>query len=167
MNRPKTLSLTFPTCHKTQSHFATKIYSQRNRLWSWSSHQTIRQREWNMSHGHLPWTPQFYISKIGEHLTDPSTYKELNSNPTHVIKNDVLSTLDYLHSTHQIDDETRHHLNTSKPVLTLLLSSLPKVHKPNIILRPIVSACDNPTNQPSNYVNHFIQPFVEILLSYI
>ena len=52
-------------------------------------------------------------------------------------------------------------------MLTLLLSSLTKVHKPNIILRPIVSACDNPTNQPSNYVNHFIQPFVEILPSYI
>ena len=54
-----------------------------------------------------------------------------------------------------------------KPAHTPLFYGLPKVHKPNIPLRPIVSACDSPTNQLSNYVTHFIQPLVEILPSYI
>ena len=54
-----------------------------------------------------------------------------------------------------------------KPARTPLLYGLPKVHKPNIPLRPIVSACDSPTDQLSNYVTHFIQPLVEILPSYI
>ena len=108
-----------------------------------------------------------YVSKIEEHLADPTTYKELNSDPTQAIRNDALSTLDYLHMTHRIDDETKHHLTPPKPARTPLFYGLPKVHKPNIPLRPIVSACDSPTDQLSNYVTHFIQPLVEILPSYI
>ena len=69
--------------------------------------------------------------------------------------------------THRIDDETKHHLTPPKPARTPLFYGLPKVHKPNIPLRPIVSACDSPTDQLSNYVTHFIQPLVEILPSYI
>ena len=44
---------------------------------------------------------------------------------------------------------------------------VPKVNKPSILLRPIVSACGSPTNQLLNYVTHFIQPPVERLPSYI
>ena len=108
-----------------------------------------------------------YISKIEEHLPDPTTYKELNFNQTQATRYDVLSTLDYLHKTHRIDDKTRHRLTPPKPACTPLFYGLPKVHKPNIPLRPIVSACDSPMDQLSNYVTHFIQPLVEILPSYI
>ena len=108
-----------------------------------------------------------YISKIEDHLADLFTCKELNSGSTQTIRNDVLSTLDYLHNTHQIDDKTRHHLTPPKPVRTPLFYGLPKVHKPNIPLRPIVSACDSPTDQLWSYVTHFKQPLVEILPSYI
>ena len=75
-----------------------------------------------------------YISKIEEHLADPSTHKELNSDPTQAIRNDVLSTLDYLYNTHRIDDVTRHHLTPPKPERTPLLYGHPMVHKPNIPL---------------------------------
>ena len=75
-----------------------------------------------------------YISKIEEHLSDLTTYKELNSDPTQAIRNDVLSTLDYLHMTHRIDAETKHHLTPPKPACTPLFYGLPKVHKPNIPL---------------------------------
>ena len=108
-----------------------------------------------------------YISKIAEHLSDPDTYKELNSDPTQTIRNDVLSTLDYLHKTHRIDDETKHHLTRPKPARTPLFYGLPKVHKPNIPFRPIVSACDSSTDQLSKCVTHFIKALVEILPSYI
>ena len=53
------------------------------------------------------------------------------------------------------------------PARIPLFYGIPKVHKPNIPLLPIVSACDSPTKQLSNYVTHFIQPLVEILSSYI
>ena len=100
-------------------------------------------------------------------MSDPTTYKELNSDPTQATRSDVLSTLDYLHKTHRMDDETKHHLTPPKPAHTPLFYGFPKVHKPNIPPRPIVSACDSPINHLSNYVTHFIQPLVEILPSYI
>ena len=65
------------------------------------------------------------------------------------------------------DCSTRHQLTPPKPAHTPLLYGLPKVLKPNIPLLPIVSACDSPIKQLSNYVTHFIQPLVEILSSYI
>ena len=75
-----------------------------------------------------------YISEIEEHLADPSAYKELNFVPTQAIKNDVLSTLDYLYNNHRIDDVTRHCLVLPKPTRTPLFYDLPAVHKPNILL---------------------------------
>ena len=108
-----------------------------------------------------------YISKIDERLADPSTYKELSSDPTKVIRNDVLSTLNYLYNTHQIDDVTRHDLTPPRPARTPFFYGLPKLHKPNVPLQPISSTCESPTNYLSNYVTHFIQPLVEIFSSYI
>ena len=105
-----------------------------------------------------------YINKIEEHLADTTTYKELQSDPTQAIRNDFLY---YLHITYRIDDQTRHHLTPPNPACTPLFYGLPKVHKSNIPLLPIVSACHSPTNQLPNYVTHFIQPLVETLLSYI
>ena len=108
-----------------------------------------------------------YITKTEEHLADPSTYKEHNSDATKAMRNDVFFILDYLYNTHRLDDVTKHHLTPPKPESTPLLYGLPKVHKPNIPLRPLVSACDSLTDQLLNYVTHFIQPLVEILPSYI
>ena len=71
-----------------------------------------------------------YISKIEDHLADPSTCKKLNFHPTQVIRNVVFSTLDYLYNIHRIDDISRHHLMPPKPACTPLFYDLPKVHKP-------------------------------------
>ena len=56
-----------------------------------------------------------HISKFEEHLANPSTYKELSSDPTQAIRDDVLSILNYLYNTYRIDDVTRHHLTPPKP----------------------------------------------------
>ena len=79
-----------------------------------------------------------YISKIEEHLAIPSTYKELKSDLTQVIRNYVLSITNYFRNVHQVDNKTRHHLTLPKPACTPLFYCLPKVHKPNIPLQPIV-----------------------------
>ena len=100
-------------------------------------------------------------------LMDTALYKELNSDPTQTMRNDELSTLAYHYNTHWIDDVTSHHLTPPKPARTPLFYRLPKVHKPNIPLQPIISACDSSTNQLSNYVAYFIQPLAETLPSYI
>ena len=69
-------------------------------------------------------------------------------------------------NTHQIDDITKHHLMPPMPARSPLFYGLPKVHKPNIPLRPIVAACESPTDQLSNYVTRLIQTLVEILSFY-
>ena len=63
--------------------------------------------------------------------------------------------------------ETRHHLTLPNLARTPLFYGLLTVHKPNIPLQPIVSACDSSTDQLSNYVTHSKQSLVETLLSYI
>ena len=87
-----------------------------------------------MPHRNLP-----LHSRIEKHLGDSSTYKELNSNLTQAIKNDFLSTLDHLHKTHRLDDKTRHLLTRPNPARAPLFYGLPKVHKSNMPLWPIVS----------------------------
>ena len=103
----------------------------------------------------------FHISKIEKLLTDPLIYNELNSDPTQAIRNDLLSTI--IFTTRWIDYETRQHLAPRKPICTPLFCGLPNIHKSNIPLQPIISACKSSTNQLSNYMSHFIQPLEEIL----
>ena len=50
------------------------------------------------------------INRIDGHLADLTTYKKLNSDPTQAIRNDVLSTLDFLHSTHPVYQRTKNDL---------------------------------------------------------
>ena len=95
----------------------------------------------------------FYINKIEEQQAGPTTYKELNTDPTQAIMNDAFS--------------TRQYLTPPEPACTPFFYGLLKVHKPNIPLQPIISAWDSPSNQISNYVTHFIQPLVKTLPSYI
>ena len=75
-----------------------------------------------------------YINNIEEKLANVTIYKELDTNPIQAIRNDVFSTLDYLHITHRIDDETRHHLTPTNATRSPLFCGLPKVHKLNISL---------------------------------
>ena len=167
---PDSTSLTL-FLEQTQNHFPNLpqyvtrpnlTSEQRSTLKNLGSNPDLVIKPFDKGSGICLMDTPLYISKIEEHLSNPTTYKELNSNPTQAIRNDVLSTLDYLRKTHGIDDETK-----PKPARTPLFYGLPKVQKPNIPLRPIVSACDSPTDQLSNYVTHFIQPLVEILPSYI
>ena len=44
---------------------------------------------------------------------------------------------------------------------------LPKVHKPNVPGRPIISGCGSPTDRLSAFVDFYLQPIVETLPSYI
>ena len=73
-----------------------------------------------------------YISKIEEHLADPFHIQRTQFRPNW--SHQKWSTLNYLYSI------TRHHLTPPKSTRTPLFYGLPKVHKPNIPLQPIVSA---------------------------
>ena len=160
----QTQDLSNPPPYVTRPNFTSQ---QRSTLKKLGSNPDLVIKPFDKGSGICLMDTSLYISKIEEHLADLLTYKELNSSSTQAIRNDVLSTLDNLHNTHWIVDVTRHNLTPAKPTHTPLFYVLPKVHKPNIPPQPILSACDNPTDQLSNYVTHFKQALVEILPSYI
>ena len=109
-----------------------------------------------------------YIQKIlTEHLNDRITYRTIDYDPTPHITRDVNSMIQYLHSKHYIDDHTAKYLQPNNPPRTPIFHGLPKIHKPNIPLRPIVSGFDSPTDNLSRYIAHYLQPLVENLPSYI
>ena len=66
-----------------------------------------------------------------------------NHMPT--VQQEVQYLIDYLHIKGTIDDRTFTFLSPKKPPRTPLFYGLPKVHKPDCPLRPIVSANDFPT----------------------
>ena len=100
-----------PLHNHTQHIIRSNVTSQRRfSLKKLGSHPDLAIQPFDKGSGICLMDTSLYINKIEEHLADPTTYKEVNTNPTETIRNDVLCTFDYLHSTHRIDDETRHHL---------------------------------------------------------
>ena len=90
------------------------ISQQRSALQKLDSNADLVFKPFDKGSGICLMDTSLYINKIEEHLANSTTYKKLNSDPTQAIRNDVLSTLDYLHITHRIDDQTRHHLIPTK-----------------------------------------------------
>ena len=44
---------------------------------------------------------------------------------------------------------------------------LPKIHKPGVTGRPIISGCNSPTANLSRYIDHYLKPIVRNISSYI
>ena len=115
-----------------------------------------------------------YLTKICTHLQDLhryiqtyNTYKPLTHNPTSAIGNDACTLIEYMHSQHIIDKATMEFLLPPENTCTPLFYGLPKIHKPDCPLYPILSGCDGPTGHPSAYITHFIQPLASNLPTYI
>ena len=160
----KTKNLLFnPPPHVTRPNLTLQ---KRFTLKKLSSNSDLFMKPFDKGSGICLMDTSIYISKIKEHLADPSTYKQLSSEPNEAIRNDVFSTL-FFNNNYRINDVTRYHLMPPKPARTPLFYCFLKVHKPNIPLRPTVSACDSPIDQFSNYVTYSLQPLVETLPSYI
>ena len=104
-----------------------------------------------------------YLTKIHTHLQDRNTYKRLTYNPTSAIINDICTLIEYIHSQHIIDKATKEFLMPPKNTRTSLFYGLPKIHKPDGLLRSTVSGCDGPTGHLSDYLTHFIQPLASNL----
>ena len=68
------------------------------------------------------------VSRTEENLADLITYKNLKSDLTQAIRNDVLSTLDFLYSAHQIDQRASNYLTPQELSCTSSLHGLPKVY---------------------------------------
>ena len=92
-------------------------------------------------------------------LNDRNTYKPLVKDPTGTLEGKINSILLDLRQKGRLSDETYHHLCSSAGSVSRL-SGLPKIHKPDTPLRPIVSFLSSPTYKLSKFLASLVKPVV-------
>ena len=99
-------------------------------------------------------------------LIQPPTYKCLKKNPTAKIERKVYDCLKGLKDKGLI---TKAHFESLRPSQSKAprFYGLPKIHKPNTPLRPIVSAIGSPTYSLGKFVTTIISPLVGKTPSYV
>ena len=98
-------------------------------------------------------------SKLSTMLNDTSTYKKLNCDPSAALERKMNSLLLQINRSEQIPDRLHQRLRSSSGV-TPRIYGLPKVHKPDVPLRPIVSFYTSPTYQLSRHLSTLLTPLV-------
>ena len=94
-----------------------------------------------------------YKKKVFELLDDKKTYKEIKNNPEQYLKEDTFKILDkwrtkvLLGNVHRKDI-----LNDSRNIA--IFYGLPKIHKNNYPLRPVVSSINSPTIYLAKFRNN-------------
>ena len=109
-----------------------------------------------------------YISIGHKQLSDTKFYTKESRDFTHDFNIKVHNLIDELENKGSISFEVANYLKINKPK-TPQFYMLPKIHKGIIPPpgRPILSANDSPTERISAFVDHFLQPFVPLIPSYI
>ena len=92
-------------------------------------------------------------------LTDTKTYKKLTRDPTPGLERRMNAMLIQLKKAGSITGTLYDKLRSSAGRLPLLYG-LPKVHKPEVPLRPIVSFLHSPTYQLSKHLATILSPLV-------
>jgi len=113
------------------------------------------------------WPEHLYLIEAQRQLSNTNHYSPINHNPIPAL---VLNISEYLHqllADKIIDLPTYKYLLPNSPSRTPLFYMLPKIHKPNIPGRPIISGCDSPTEKLSIFVDHFLKQFVPFIPSHI
>ncbi|XP_065652814.1 uncharacterized protein LOC136080132 [Hydra vulgaris] len=107
-----------------------------------------------------------YENKINIMLEDKSTYEDLKEDPTSCITNKVLREIEDMRRSMIITKRISEFIYPGTQIRTPLFYGLSKIHKKGIPLRPIVSGCEGPTNNVSEYVVKYLRPMAESLPSY-
>ena len=102
-----------------------------------------------------------YNNKIKE-LLDPNTYKKLKRDPT----DSIVRKTNSLVKASSIEPDIQKRIIQSE-ALPPRMYGLPKIHKANVPLRPIVSAIGSPTYNIAKHLTTMIQPLIGQTDSYI
>ena len=102
-----------------------------------------------------------------KHLNDQTTYKLLNENTTHKLKDIINLKLDALHKNGFLLTSWYQFCKPPIKHRTSKLYFLKKIHKNPMGIRPIVSSCESITEKISQFVDKWLQPYVKSLPSYV
>ena len=101
-----------------------------------------------------------YNDKMDSFVNDKQTYEILKGDPTPALQRKLNNKLLTLKKTDKIDFRRYNRLRCSVPQPPKLYG-LPKLHKPNIPMRPVVSFCGSPTYQLSKYLTKVLKPLTD------
>ena len=99
-----------------------------------------------------------YIRK-SEDLLKKNTYRELAADPTNKYKNKLISLLKTIKSQGGINNSTNRRLYPTGAVSPKYYG-LPKIHKPGVPLRPIISSRGSATYETAKELANIIKPLV-------
>ena len=92
-------------------------------------------------------------------LLNTQTYKELKSDPTAKNERKICSKLSDLKKSDMLSQKFYDHLRPSATVCPKFYG-LPKIHKPDVPLRPIVASQGSPTYNLAKYLAEILKPLV-------
>ena len=108
---------------------------------------------------------QDYINKAN-HLLNQSTYKSIAKDPTSSIKNKLINILKRVKTKTGLDSNTYKSMYPTGCVPPKFYG-LPKIHKPETPLRPIVSSCGSVTYHVAKELAKILKPLVDKSPHYI
>ena len=107
-----------------------------------------------------------YDCNMREMLQDRKTYRQLAKDPTPSLERRMNKMLLDLNRSEKITDADYGRLRSSAG-RTPMLYGLPKAHKENVPLRPIVSFVSSPTYRLSRFLAHILAPLVGLSASHV
>lgn len=97
-----------------------------------------------------------YLNKMYELLNDNVTYKKIKNDPTLNLERRNNKIINWLKTKGYIDETTSKKLMTYKSVAPKMYG-LPKIHKENVPLRPIVASTEAPVRNLSIYISEILK----------
>ena len=101
---------------------------------------------------------QVYIKEIEKQLENPNSYKPLNSDPTLATIRKIKSLILNLHKEKKVNKKLVKRLQPSKQAKAGRFYGLPKIHKPRLGWRPIISNNEHPTENLSKWIHSILEP---------
>ncbi|KAK3746092.1 hypothetical protein QZH41_004617 [Actinostola sp. cb2023] len=111
------------------------------------------------------WSRPLYIQEANRQLSDARFYQHLSHDPLKEYQKTIKSVVNEMIANVELPPSAKHLIVTSARTSRFYL--LPKIHKPNNPGRPIVSACNCPTQDISAFLDEIMAPFVKSLPSYV
>ena len=102
-----------------------------------------------------------------EHLSDTSTYQNLKTNPTNYTRLKVDKTLDTIFAKRGFSNSLRSRLKTPPSAKTQRFYALPKTHKKNLKIRPIVSACGGIFDRLGWLLQQILKPLLKNVAAHL
>ena len=112
------------------------------------------------------WPRESYLMEAYK-LNNNLHYKLITTDPFPQLITDINQFVKTIHNKQFIDYTTFKFLYIDKPTRKPTLYLLPKIHKPDVPGRPIISGCGGPTVRLSEYNDFYLKPLMNNINSYV